>query len=923
MDNLKPEERARKKIDEQLRSLGWKVVTRSQYCADGYPVAVMEALLNNNLEADYLLFLEGKAIGVIEAKYQESTLDEDVQQQAEKYAHEPPYWITCWRKPLPIIFLSNGNQWKFRNLCEKDSKYEEISNMLPPHEVARMAEIQAPFAGIPSLEYSENRGIRLRNCQREAILNLEASFRKGKRRALLSMATGSGKTFTACMATYRLLAYAGAKRVLFLVDRCNLGLQAKTEFADFKLTRSGKAFTTEYQVDLLRAGYKPSNNSGEVVIGTIQRLFAVLNGDEISTNDAEEDEIHGLSDGRDDVEDDTPPIEIGDASQLLSNYFDYIVIDECHRSIYGKWRKVLEWFNSARIIGLTATPNKLTEDFFDENTVVKYTIGKSIVDGVNVGYRVYSILTRLTLNGGMIEAGTTVDEVSNKTGEIQAVLVNSNQPFMGTDLDRQVVVPNQIKLILETYKKIVYDKLFHSREKQFGCLPKTLIFAKNEDHANRIVEIIREVFPDQCPEFVQKVTCTVSNSDEVIKNFRTDKKFRIAVTVTLMSTGTDIRSLEVLIFMRDVESQTLFTQMIGRGCRSIKNDKLRQVTPNADKKDIFYVVDAVGVTQHLKNNLPLVTSEIPVPPSKITLEKLLEQIAHDYLTDDNLELLMERLSRINQETDDQHRKRFEECAGVSMYHIAQAICNATEDGSLNNNPFAKEGDNSFRKKLVRPLASNADAMNLLIKINAGFTRIWNGKDEIEVCGFSKEDAQQTVTAFKGYLQQNQENGTIRAITDHSPVTRSMLDTFGETLITTNELFTAPNLWEAYLRVDQVRVKPLENEDEKKAKTNLIPLVRFAFGQEENLRSIYSRTGSLFELWCGQTQRGGLSEAQRRVALDFASLIAINGAITAEEYSDSRGEIELMQAVNAFGDLGKVDATLKSLAGFLTTSSAMV
>jgi type I restriction enzyme R subunit len=307
---------------------------------------------------------------------------------------------------------------------------------------------------------------------------------------------------------------------------------------------------------------------------------------------------------------------------------------------------VLEYFDTARLVGLTATPIPDTKAFFNGNIVVNYTLEQSIVDGVNVDHRVYRIKTQATEEGGAIREGDKLKRVTCYTGQVEQILNKETKTYSKTELNRSIINPAQIKLILQTYKDAVYRDMFNDpqREPNFDYLPKTLIFALNEAHATNIVKIAKEVFERDDDRYVQKITYSAGDSNELIRQFRNDKDFRIAVTCTLVATGTDVKPLEVVMFMRDVESAPLYTQMKGRGVRTIGDEQLRSVTPNAFSKDCFFLVDAVGVTEH-EHTIP---TQVDGPDTEvITLETLLERISHGFLPDNYLKRLAATLSRIH------------------------------------------------------------------------------------------------------------------------------------------------------------------------------------------------------------------------------------------------------------------------------------
>lgn len=900
-ENLLPEEKARKKIDMLLKKAGWSIVPRDQYSPGVSAVAIEEGILKGNLEADYLLFLEGKTIGVLEAKKESVSLDDVVANQAENYTHKLLPMYQYWENPLPLIYLSNGKELLFKNAKVPGSTYQKLDAMHTPKEMVKLAGINSFFAGLPTLDPKG-----LRDCQYEAITNLEASFRNSQRKALIVLATGAGKTFTACLAAYRFLAYTSARRVLFLVDRNNLGKQAEGAFGDFKLTENGEPFSTIYTTERLRSG-KISDKTN-LVICTIQRLFSVITGQELQDDD----------DGESSFESDTQPdVELNGKLLLPPDFFDLIIVDECHRSIYGRWRKVLEYFKEARIIGLTATPGDETMAFFNNNRVVNYTLEKSIVDEINVDCRVYRIRTSATENGGEIHKGEKYREITTYTGEKRMTRAVEATPYQANDLDRAVINPEQIKLVLESYKNAVYSELYPSRDPNIAYIPKTLIFAKSDAHADNIIKIIREqVFPGQCPEFAQKITYSAGDSNALIKNFRNDKKFRIAVTVTLVATGTDVKPLEVLIFMRDVNSESLYVQMKGRGVRTITDDALRNVTPNADSKDIFYLVDAIGVTEHVKN------SQAPEPTDgvNISLEKLLEQITHGYLPDDNLRLLAARLARINSKSTEEQRSEFTDLAGMEMKEIASNIYEAFENGSLAAAPFESSNQpNELRKALVQPLALHEKARKFLLILNAGFVKILQpGRDTLISTGFSVENAQETITKFEEYVQTHRdEEEALRIIAENTgePITYAMLEDLKKKFLAANSQFSIDNLWHSYKVVNQDTVVPFKDATEKEALTNLIQLVRFSLKMIPELRSLTSLAAQRFELWCGQNQRDILSETQRYIAREITNYVVSNGYGSRAAFAE-RNKSLLIQAKKVFGSMENVDKIILSLSSFM-------
>lgn len=896
---MTPEERARVKIDQWLTEAGWRVVDRDEYEANITAAAIREGLLKGNLEADYFLFINGKAIGVLEAKREEVDVANDmVSEQVATYARSVPNRYQAWQNPLPFIYKSNGKELFFKDLRCKESDWEMLNRMHTLKELVKMLGIEDPFAGLPTLR---KKG--LRDCQYEAVMELEKSFRSGQRKALMVLATGAGKTFTACLAAYRMLSYTPMHRVLFLVDRNNLGKQAEGEFGTFRLTDTGDAFNAIFTVNRLKSATIPSDSN--VVISTIQRLFSLLKGEDIVDTDGDEEEGNEPE----------KEVVLPDNPNLPHDFFDLIIIDECHRSIYGNWRKVLEYFNTARLIGLTATPIPETKAFFNNNIVANYTLEQSIADGVNVECRTYRIKTRETEEGGAILEGQRTIVETRYTGEVKTVSNKETKAYTKEELNRSIINPAQIKLILSTYRDVVYTELFNDpqREPNMDYLPKTLIFALNENHATNIVNIAKEVFGRTDDRFVQKITYSVGDSNELIRQFRNDKDFRIAVTCTSVATGTDVKPLEVLIFMRDVASLSLYTQMKGRGVRTIGDEQLRNVTPNAISKDSFVLVDAVGVTEHQHTIPTLEGSE----NGTITLKELLERITHGNLPDNYLRRLAGTLSRLYNKADNTQREQFALYAHDDMKELATRIYTALENNSLP--PYNDINEpNSERKGLVSPISNHAEARKYILILAAGFVNtLMPGEDELIFKGFSTEEAKSDTEAFEQYCRDHCDDiEALRIIYNNQgePITYPMLKDLENKLKMESSRFTQKRLWNSYAIVQPDNVKRTSKKQEAEALTNLIQLVRFAYHQIERLESVYPSAKQFFNLWCGQKQ-GGITDKQREVMSRIVDYIASNGACTVKDLRIT-DRTHAAQMISAFGNMNQADAALLSLFNFV-------
>ena len=863
---MKPEERARVWIDNKLEASGWRIINRDEYQPRMSAVAIREMLLKGNHEADYLLMVNGKAAAVIEAKREEIELDSPkLIEQAEGYTKQLLPWCRTWEDPIKLVYLSNGREIAFKDAHDIGSAYKIISKFPTPKDLVKLLRIEDPFAGLPTLFRGS-----LRQCQFEAILNFEKSLRQGKKRALIVLATGAGKTYTACAIAYRMLAYTNVRRVLFLVDRNNLGVAALRAFGDFSVRGTNKKFSEIYGVEkMLSRG--PAQRS-RVVISTIQRLYSVLTGSA--------EEFDDEADDTGSLRGDEQIIELPEHPKLPKDFFDLIIIDECHRSIYSSWKAVLDYFDTAILLGMTATPIPESLSYFDNNVVVNYTLEKSITDGVNVPHRLYRIKTQLSEEGGKIDTGELVKVESKQTGKTKEVNSKEEQTFTKTELNRSVVVRDQIRQIIQEYKDIVYTKLYPDREPNFDFLPKTLIFAVSERHARDVVDVVKEVFGREDNKFVQRITYSAGDSSALIRSFNTDVDFRIAVTVTLVATGTDVRPLEVLIFLNDVRSETLYTQMKGRGVRTISNDQLRSVTPNASSKECFYLIDAVGVTESEK--IVKGPSEGGSGGFNLSFEELFERMSHGYVPDEYIELLAGKLSVIGNRGDKDELAIFQELAGFTPQAFAATLYEALNNKTLP--PFRDVNeDNAVRMELLNPLLGNAKARQKIVEISKGYIKsLENKKDEVIYSGFSQEEAKSSTAAFEKYVNEHKDEiEALRMIYagEAGNLTPNDLKDLQKKITEALPDFNVAKLWFEYAICSPERVRKL-SKSELEALTNLIQLVRFAYKQIEELCALPFLAAQRFELWCGQKQNEiPMTPDQKEVFRKVANYIAMNGAYT--------------------------------------------
>ena len=624
---MTPEKKARRNIDKMLEAAGWQIQDYAERDTDAaLGVAVREYRLRADQRADYLLFIGGVAIGVIEAKPEGVTLSGALQ-QAERYRASLPDDLPN-RTRFFFSYASTGVETYFRDIRDPDSRSRQVFTFHTPEALSNAFYQPRTLRerlkdDLPELEKSI-----LWDCQFEAITELEKSLAESRPRALVWMATGSGKTYVAVSSVYRLIKFANVKRVLFLVDRNNLGRQALREFQSYTTPDDGRKFTELYNVQHLSSNLIDETSS--VCVTTIQRLYSMLKGDP----DYESDDDEEGSTFEQETEDTTPQKVIYNQNIPIDT-FDLIIVDECHRSIYGKWRHVLEYFD-AFITGLTATPYGQTRNFFNQNLVYEYSHEQAIEDDVNVGFYVYRIKTEITESGSTVTAGSYVARRERGNRELNWEELDEDVEYTGNQLDRNIVAEDQIRTVIQTFKDKLFTDLFPSRR----TVPKTLIFAKDDSHAEDIVHIVREVFA-KGDDFCQKITYQSDKPEELIKRFRTDPIFRIAVSVDMISTGTDIKPLECLVFMRAVRSSGYFEQMKGRGVRTIKPDDLRSVTGDATAKTHFIIVDAVGVCESIKTDSQSLpgepsTTEPNGPPARDP-NQLIDDVSVDQVRDSRFE----------------------------------------------------------------------------------------------------------------------------------------------------------------------------------------------------------------------------------------------------------------------------------------------
>ena len=838
-----PEQRSRELIDAQLMVAGWAIQDRGQLDRRAsLGVAVREYPLSAG-PADYLLLVDGKACGVVEAKKEGFTLS-GVTDQAAGYNAGTPEALATWSVPLRFDYEASGSEILFSDRVDPDQRSRQLFGFHRPETLLGWLKAGSSIrARLPDLPPLTRDG--LRDCQVEAIEGIEHSLATGQARSLVQMATGAGKTFTAATLSYRLLAHAQANRILFLVDRNNLGRQTLKEFQTYRPPGTGRLFTELYNVQ--RLGAAGLDAPAKVVVSTIQRVFSQLTGAPLDEEDEERSEFetpHG------------PTRAIAYNPALPPETFDFVIVDECHRSIYGNWRQVLDYFD-AQIIGLTATPSPVTLGYFNQNIVAEYPYERSVTDGVNVPFEIFRIRTQIGEHGGRIEAGYSVPRRDRHTRRQRYEQLDDDLVYAGSDLDRSVVVPNQIRTVLETYRDTLPTELFPGRAE----VPKTLIFAKDDHHAEEIVMIAREVF-GKGNDFAKKITYAATDPEKILAQFRTEYLPRIAVTVDMIATGTDVKPIEILIFMRDVRSAIYFEQMRGRGVRSINPIDLARVTPDAQAKERFVLIDAVGVTESEKTITQPLERKRTVP-----FDKLLENAASGASDEDTVSSLAHRLSALDRKlSPEDHQRVVEASQGRSLGDLAGSLVDALDYDRIAAAADPAEEGRRLREEALIPF-DKPGLRNLLVELKRANEVVIDtlSHDVVISSAFAPAAAERMTTGFRSFIDEKQDEIMALQILLGRPaaqarLTYASLDELRAAMLRPPWLLEPLKLWSAYRRLqgEKVRGNPA------KALTDIVALVRFATGQTDSLAPLSSVVAGKFNLWLHREERQGRTYTQAQL-----------------------------------------------------------
>ena len=815
--------------------------------------------------ADYLLFVDREPVGVIEAKRDEAGANLSAHEtQTERYANATLKWRNGGAV-LRFLYESTGQIIYFTDGADPAPRARELFHFFRPQTLADRATQKNTLRGrltrMPPLPERN-----LRECQISAVNGLEDSLAKNRPRALIHMATGAGKTFTAITAAYRLLKFGGAKRILFLVDTRNLGKQAHQEFMAYTPPDDGRKFTELYNVQQLRSSNIDPH--AQVCISTIQRMYSILSGDAIDevAEDISAGEVAGAS---------QQPRFVQYNSQVPIETFDFIVIDECHRSIYNLWKQVLDYFD-AFLIGLTATPDQRTYGFFKENVVAEYSYEQSVLDGVNVSYDPYEIVTEITANGAELKAQEWVDHRDRETRAKRLAQVEEDTSYGATELDRSVVNHSQIRKVIQAMKDAVETRIFPERKET----PKTLIFAKTDSHADDIIREVREIYAEG-NAFCKKVTYRAGvdadtglavpgdDADSVLANFRNEYNPRIAVTVDMIATGTDVKPLEVLLFMRDVRSRGYYEQMKGRGVRSLDAESLQRVSKSATgRKTHFVLIDAVGVEKSLKTE----SRSLERKPG-VSLDSLLKSVAIARDPDTVLSL-GNRLVRLAKQLDDKALAKIKQASGgIGLQDLARGLVQASDPDRIaadaldtakaagitrNAESLTEMELDAARRQRIATACQPFDAPELRDMIETARREREQlldtiNQDQVTFSGYSAEAqgrAEADIRRFADYLAENRDQIAALGFLYDQPyrrraLTLDMVEELHDAMARPPLMLTTERLWAAYARVQESKVR---GRGVQRQLVDVVALVRFALGMDEELRPFADSVDKRFQDW---------------------------------------------------------------------------
>lgn len=756
----KSEAETRMEIDEQLRRVGWEADTvqlrhsKQAKPQKGHNQAIAEWPTKDGF-VDYMLFCNEKMVGVIEAKAEYKDVPAVLDDQGRRYAEtikeaDAPYLLASKNKyQVPFIFATNGRpyleQYKeksgiwFQDLRNPMNLPQALRGWMSPMGITELLKYDksagdANLEREPYEELKDPRGLNLRDYQVEAIRATEEALREGKKSVLLAMATGTGKTRTILGMIYRFLKTGRFHRILFLVDRTVLGNQAEDTFREVKLAEL-QTLTQIYNVKGLSDDASVERETS-VQIATVQSLIRRVLYHE------------------------------GEKMPAVTD-FDLVIIDEAHRGyildkemsedeiLYrdqldymSKYRNVVEYFDAVKI-ALTATPALHTTQIFG-HPVYTYSYRDAVVDGYLVDHDApIHIATELSTQGIHYQKGDTVPLLDQQTGELL------NGAVLPDDLDFDVEDFNK-KVITESFNRAVLQEIAHDFDPTNKMQGKMLIFAVNDQHADLIVRLLREIYADIAPaEAIRKITGSIENGNQkriqrVIRQFKNEQYPSIAVTVDLLTTGVDVPQITTLVFLRRVKSRILFEQMLGRATR---------LCP-AIHKEAFQIYDPVGTydaLEEISNMKPVVVNP------KASFKTLLAGLADESLVADKeiatqkkLQLRLENvIARMRRKLSLLNAEQAKEFAGTLHEDKQTAFASPTE--FLHK---IQQADDEQARKMLLDNRTAIEALDNVHQINHRTIVIDQHEDKVtqvtQGYGEGKTRPEDYLEAFTHWIQENRD-----------------------------------------------------------------------------------------------------------------------------------------------------------------------
>lgn len=711
-------------VQRRLAKAGWDVLGAGEELSRSLGCVLVEPRLAAGLRADMLLTVGGQVVGIVECKRDGADLTNAMEQAgalAEAPAGSLPWPV--WRSPLPYRYVSDGRRLLFCDANDPESHARLISGFHQPRTLARWQREVEADGGAPTyrarqaayLQQQDEGFDQLRQAQRRAVRAIEQALAAGQRRALVQMATGSGASFAGVFTAYRQLHYARAGRILFVTDRKVAVHQLIHQLRQFSMPDAGRPLDDVYPVNELTAhGLAPS---AFVAVATVQRLSSMLSGAQAPEDGSESVSAYETAERQ--AHPDATPLEVTYCEALPPDAFDLVIVDDCHRALYGQRRALLEYFD-APIVGFSATPTATVLGFFKGNLVNSYSYVQAVADGVAVDCSVYEIRV----------ADEQQPAFATPVGAV-GVKANSLRRARYEDLDEELTstagqgparaVPTEHLAAVVTAFRDALPTLFPDRMLQGGgpgVVPKTVVLAQDGQHADEVVERIRDVFGAR-DDFCRRIMHRDAHAEHLLRDFRTTPQIRIAVVTDPISGISDMRAIECLLILREVRSAAYYEQLLAMGTQTISSSALRAVTPGAVTKTQLVVVDAVGASRHLRALVNV--TDASGQEGRAALERLLDRAASGLVTAQETAELAFRLARLIPALSDADGAEIRKLAGRPLQGLVTRLLDSVDADHLASLRRAggKRAVEEERRKALYPLTEDLELQEMLLDLYDG------------------------------------------------------------------------------------------------------------------------------------------------------------------------------------------------------------